>query len=142
MNSVADKLKCLRENKNVSMDKMCEDLSQIFDVSLAKSTISKWENGKAEPSLAYARILSKYFNVTLDYIISTEEASEKEPVVDILTKFPEEFTNALEARDYINRHQIFGSNGFDSNKLDNDEILKFANDLLEQMKMVSYKYKK
>lgn len=27
-------------------------------------------------------------------------------------------------------------------KLDDDEILEFANALLEQMKMVSYKYKK
>ena len=42
----------------------------------------------------------------------------------------------------MNKHQIFGSGGFDSDKLDDDEILEFANALLEQMKMVSYKYKK
>lgn len=71
MNELGYRLRELREDKNVSMDKMCEDLAKTYDVNLAKSTISKWENGKAEPTLAYARILSKYFNVTLDYIIGT-----------------------------------------------------------------------
>ncbi|MBU3205605.1 helix-turn-helix domain-containing protein [Clostridium algidicarnis] len=70
-------LKELREAKGVSMDKMCEDLSKLYGVSLAKSTISKWENGKAEPTLAYARILSKYFDVTLDYIIGVSNEKQK-----------------------------------------------------------------
>lgn len=81
MNELGNRLKRLREDKDVSMDKMCEDLSKIYDVNLAKSTISKWENGKSEPTLAYARILSKYFNVSLDYIIGladSEEAPKKE----------------------------------------------------------------
>lgn len=66
-------LKGLREQKQVSMDKMCEDLNNLYDVALAKSTISKWENGRAEPSLAYARILTKYFNITLDYLLGLEK---------------------------------------------------------------------
>ncbi|HLS53761.1 MAG TPA: hypothetical protein VK031_07295, partial [Tissierellaceae bacterium] len=56
--------------------------------------------------------------------------------------FPEEFTDPKEARAYVNKHQIFGSGGFDADKLDDEEILEFANALLEQMKMVSYKYRK
>jgi transcriptional regulator with XRE-family HTH domain len=66
-------LRNLRENKQVSMDKMCQDLSVLYNAPLAKSTISKWENGKAEPSLSYARILTKYFNVTLDYLLGLEK---------------------------------------------------------------------
>lgn len=76
MNELGIRLKMLRENKGVSMDKMCEDLAKIYNVNLAKSTVSKWENGKSEPTLAYARILSRYFNVTLDYIIGTSFAQE------------------------------------------------------------------
>lgn len=56
--------------------------------------------------------------------------------------YPEEFTDPVEARAYVNKHQIFGSGGFDADKLDDDEIVMFANELLQQMKMVSYKYKK
>lgn len=40
-----DILKNLREQKQVSMDKMCEDLYKQFNMPLAKSTVSKWENG-------------------------------------------------------------------------------------------------
>jgi Predicted transcriptional regulators len=73
MIELRDILRGLREQKQVSMDKMCEDLNVLYNVTLAKSTISKWENGKAEPSLAYARILTKYFNVTLDYLLGLEK---------------------------------------------------------------------
>ncbi|WP_234123454.1 helix-turn-helix domain-containing protein [Clostridium hydrogenum] len=81
MSELGVKLKKLRENKGISMDKMCSDLSALYGVSIAKSTISKWENGKMEPTLNYARILSEYFNVTLDYItgISENEKDCKTP---------------------------------------------------------------
>lgn len=79
MSELSVTLKTLREKKDVSMDQMCLDLKNNFGVSIAKSTISKWENGKAEPSLAYARILAKYFNVTLDCIIGVQkDDSEKD----------------------------------------------------------------
>lgn len=74
MIELKDILKHLRDEKQVSMDKMCEDLNNLYNVSLAKSTISKWENGKAEPSLSYARILTKYFNVSLDYLLGLENS--------------------------------------------------------------------
>lgn len=55
---------------------------------------------------------------------------------------PEEFTDPKETRIYIGKHKIFSSEGFDVNKLSDEEVLEFGNALLEQMKMVSYKYKK
>lgn len=70
-------LKNLREAKNVSMDKMCDDFKQKYNVSIAKSTISKWENNKAEPSMSNARILADYFGVTLDYILGLEKVDDK-----------------------------------------------------------------
>lgn len=88
-------LKGLREQKQVSMDKMCEDLNNLYNVALAKSTVSKWENGKAEPNLAYARVLTKYFDVTLDYLLGLEKSelynfdklSKQETI--LLTRFNE-----------------------------------------------------
>lgn len=37
---------------------------------------------------------------------------------------------------------IFGFGGFDINKMSDEEILDFANELLRQLKLISYKYKK
>ncbi len=55
---------------------------------------------------------------------------------------PEIFTDAEEAKNYVKRHKIFASEGFDVIRLTDEEILEFANALLDQMKMVSYKYKR
>lgn len=73
MENLGNRLRFLREKKGISMDKMCDDLSKNYGVNLAKSTISKWENGKSEPTMSYARILSKYFKTSLDYIIGLKE---------------------------------------------------------------------
>lgn len=81
MNDFCVRLKELREKKGVSMDDMCADLSKLYGVSIAKSTISKWENGKSEPTMSYAKILSKFFGVSLDYIIClTDNPDPREPI--------------------------------------------------------------
>lgn len=65
-------LKNLRELKQVSMDEMVVHLKS-FGVSPSKSMISRWESGKAEPSMEYARVLARYFNVSLDYLLGIDE---------------------------------------------------------------------
>ena len=39
-------IKKLREEKNISMDKMCDDFNKKYNAKIVKSTISKWENNK------------------------------------------------------------------------------------------------
>lgn len=112
-------LKGLREQKQVSMDKMCEDLNCLYNVTLAKSTISKWENGKAEPSLAYARILTKYFDVTLDYLLGLE----KEELYNFNT------LSKLETSLLENFNRL--------NKLGKEKLLEYSNDLIETPKYIN-----
>lgn len=78
MYNLGELLRELREEKNISMDKMVEDLKNLYNVNIAKSTISKWENNKADPSMEYARILIKYFNVSLDYLLGLSKFKNKE----------------------------------------------------------------
>lgn len=61
-------LKFLREERDLSMEEMAIQLKE-YDVSPSKSMISRWENGKSEPSMEYARILSSFFDVSLDYLL-------------------------------------------------------------------------
>lgn len=70
-------LKSLRESKGVTMDEMAIQLKK-YEVSPSKSMISRWESGKAEPSMEYARILAKYFNVSLDYLLGLETEREND----------------------------------------------------------------
>jgi transcriptional regulator with XRE-family HTH domain len=76
-------LKSLRELKGVTMDEMSIQLKQ-YNVSPSKSMISRWEAGKAEPSMEYARILAKYFNVSLDYLLGLESEKEKDNDINVI----------------------------------------------------------
>ncbi|MFT5871145.1 MAG: transcriptional regulator with XRE-family HTH domain [Clostridium sp.] len=55
---------------------------------------------------------------------------------------PSQFTDSNEARDYINMHQMFAAEGFNLNEMSDEDVLDFANEILNQIKLISYKYKK
>lgn len=65
----------------------------------------------------------------------------KKPEIDLDT-IPEEFTDPDVARAYIGKHEIFSSEGFDLDLMSDEEVLSFGNALLEQMRLVGYKFKK
>lgn len=111
-----DILKNLREEKQVSMDKMREDLISLYGANLAKSTISKWENGKAEPSLSYARILTKYFNVTLDFLLGLEDENTY--------KFK---TQTKDEKELLSNYNKLNAKG-------KDKLIDYSNDLVENPK--------
>lgn len=74
---------------------------------------------------------------------SIENGIEKaKNIASTLPTIPEEFTSPEDARAYIKMHKIFGSEGFDESKMNDEEILDFANELLQQIKLVGYKYKR
>lgn len=58
-----DRLKELRTEKNISQ----LDLAKVVHTS--KMAISHWENGHSEPSIAQLKELSKFFGVSVDYLI-------------------------------------------------------------------------
>ncbi|MEY8001173.1 helix-turn-helix domain-containing protein [Clostridium sp. Mt-5] len=54
-----------------------------------------------------------------------------------------EFKTPQEAMQFIlNQPAIAGYGGFDPNKMSDEEIMDFANELLNQLKLLGYKYKK
>ena len=58
-----DRLKELRMEKNISQ----LDLAKV--VHMSKMAISHWEKGHSEPSIAQLKELSKFFGVSVDYLI-------------------------------------------------------------------------
>lgn len=141
MKTIGQKIRELRNEYNLTGD----DLGKKIGVS--RNAISNWENDRRTPDHISIVKLAEIFNTTTDYLLGNSDIRDPYNNKAIIKKdekdtVPEEFINADEARAYVNKHQIFGSSGFDSNKLDDDKILEFANALLEQMKMVSYKYRK
>lgn len=70
MVNIGEKLKNLRKERELTLDMLVADLNQTYpDIKVNKSMLSRWERGENDPSLEYAKHLSMYFNVSLDYLI-------------------------------------------------------------------------
>lgn len=71
----SDKLKELRKARGLSQ----EELSEVLDVS--RQSISKYENGTAEPDLDKLAILVKFFDVSFDYLLGEDGREAAEAIV-------------------------------------------------------------
>ncbi len=65
-NVFCEKLKELRIEKGVGQ----VELAKAINVS--KGIISLWENGLREPKLSNLIVLSKFFEVSIDYLVGLE----------------------------------------------------------------------
>ncbi len=64
-------LKKIRKEKNLNQ------LKVAMDLNISREALSYYENGKREPSLSMLNKLSKYFNVSIDYLINGEEFKKR-----------------------------------------------------------------
>lgn len=60
-------LKNIRKKRNLNQQKVAMDLN------ISREALSYYENGKREPSLAQLVEMSRYFNVSINYLITGEE---------------------------------------------------------------------
>ena len=64
-------LKKCRKMRNLNQQKVAMDLN------ISREALSYYENGKREPSLQLLVQMSKYFNVSINYLITGEEFQKK-----------------------------------------------------------------
>lgn len=64
-------LKIIRKARNLNQQKVAMDLN------ISREALSHYENGKRESSLDMLNKLSKYFNVSIDYLINGEELKKR-----------------------------------------------------------------
>ena len=60
-------LKIIRKQKKYSQ------LKVAMDLNISREALSHYENGKRSPDIQMLRQLSKYFNVSIDFLINGEE---------------------------------------------------------------------
>ena len=48
-------------------------LKVAMDLSISREALSYYENGKRSPDIGMLRLLSDYFNVSIDYLINGKE---------------------------------------------------------------------
>jgi transcriptional regulator with XRE-family HTH domain len=64
-------LRKIRKLKKLNQQKVAMDLN------ISREALSFYENGKREPSLTMLVNMSRYFNVSIDYLITGEEFHKK-----------------------------------------------------------------
>lgn len=67
VSSIGTRIKKLRKKKNISQEKLANDLL------ISRQTISKWESDIVSPDIKNIEIISKYFEVSADYLINGEK---------------------------------------------------------------------
>ncbi len=64
-------LKNIRKQKNLNQQKVAMDLN------ISREALSYYENGKREPSLSLLIEMSRYYNVSIHYLITGEEFQKR-----------------------------------------------------------------
>ena len=64
-------LKNIRKKRNLNQQKVAMDLN------ISREALSYYENGKREPSLSLLVDMSRYFNVSINYLITGEEFQKR-----------------------------------------------------------------
>ncbi len=64
-------LKEIRKKKNYNQ------LKVAMDLSISREALSHYENGKRSPDVDMLVLLSEYFNVSIDYLITGKEFKKK-----------------------------------------------------------------
>lgn len=63
--------------KKVRKERNLNQLKVAMDLNISREALSHYENGKREPSLDMLNKLSKYFNVSIDYLINGKEFEKR-----------------------------------------------------------------
>lgn len=126
------RLKYLRKIDDITQQELAGYLN------VGKTTISNYETGYSTPDADTLNKIADFFNTSVDYLLGrTDQRNPDKP------ELPAEFETPEEAMKFIlEQNVIMGFGGFDVNKMSDEEIIEFANELLRQLKLISYKYKR
>lgn len=69
MKELGERLKQLRSEKDLSLDMVVYDLDKKYNIEINKGHLSRWENGKNDPSVRFVPYLTQYYGVSVDYLI-------------------------------------------------------------------------
>lgn len=131
---LGNKIKALRTKNRFTQKQLADKLG------LAQSTIGMIESGKRDVSFEILIKIADLFNVSTDFLLRVDSDQVKE---EAALYEAEEFKTPEAAMKFILRQpSIMGFGGFDTSKMSDEEIMQFANELLNQLKLLGYKYKK
>lgn len=77
MKQIGEKLKNLREQKDMSVDELA------LALGFAKTVVWGYESGKKQVSVSHLQLLADYYKVTMDFLLEREGSSSKLDLMQI-----------------------------------------------------------
>ncbi|HBJ1646302.1 UNVERIFIED_ORG: hypothetical protein B2H93_05050 [Clostridium botulinum] len=132
------KIKTLRKEMKLTQ----ADLAK--KVSISRSYLADIERNRYNPSVDTLTNIAKGLGISLSKLVdenmTNEKNADKKNIENNFPIIPEKFIDPEEARTYVMKHQIFAYGGFYPEKMSDEDILNFANEMIEQSKLIRYKY--
>lgn len=128
---IGDRIKEFRKLRGLS----AEEVADKLDVSL--STLYRYENSTiSKIPIDIIEKLCSILGVTTSELMGNAGPTENE-------ELPSSFANAEQAMAFMLKMPVLAAyGGYDIESMDDKTIVEFANEILSQLKLVSYKYKK
>ncbi len=129
--TIGERIKELRKTKKISVDYLAKELG------VSKTTIYRYEDSTIEkiPVKIFDR-LCILLDVTPAELMGNQVTTTDRP------ELPAEFYNAQDAMEFIIKTPTLAAyGGYDPESMSDETIVAFANEILQQLKLVSYKYK-
>jgi len=110
------------------------------EANIPQSSLHDILSGKIKnPTAERLKSIADALGVSVNDFFDDEYKTKKESTYDEI----EGFKTPQEAMEFILKQPaLMAFGGYDLNKMSDDEIIEFANELLRQLKILSYKYKK
>lgn len=129
--TIGERIKNIRKEKHISVDFIADKLG------VSKTTIYRYEDSSIEkiPLQTFDK-LCDILGVTAAELMGNATVSPEVPAL------PSHFDNAVDAMEFIIKTPTLAAfGGYDPSSMSDEVIVQFANEILQQLKLVSYKYK-
>lgn len=129
--NIGENIKAIRKKKRISVEELAEKLG------VSVSTVYRYENSSIEkiPVQNFEKI-ARALGVSAAELMGNRK--DAEPL-----QLPDDFSDAQSAMEFILKMPTLAAyGGYDPESMDEDTIVEFANEILQQLKLVSYKYKR
>lgn len=129
--NIGERIKKIRTEKNISVDYIATELG------VSKTTIYRYEDSSIE------KIPVNTFNKICSILgVTPAELIGNKPIVSNNPSLPASFNDAHKAMEFLLKMPVFASyGGYNIDNMSDDTITDFANEILKQLQLVSYKYK-
>lgn len=129
--TIGERIKNIRKEKKISVEYLAKELG------VSKTTIYRYEDSTIE------KIPLQVFDKICDLLgVSASELMGNAPKVNEQPELPSAFDNAQDAMEFIIKTPTLAAyGGYDPSSMSDETIVEFANEILQQLKLVSYKYK-